>query len=204
MPHHEKNRCPWCDGQPDYKIYHDTEWGVPIYDDDKLFETLLLETFQAGLNWFTVLRKRENFRKAFDNFDAQKIARYDEKKIDVLCSDRGIIRNRLKIKAAINNAQIFLNIQQSKLSFGKFLWSFVDHQPIQNTYQSIDQIPTTTAFSDQMSLPLKRHGFKFVGSTIVYAHMQATGMVNDHLVSCFRYKEVKKLGQISQEFRSGN
>ena len=204
MPHHEKNRCPWCDGQPDYKIYHDTEWGVPIYDDDKLFETFLLETFQAGLNWFTVLRKRENFRKAFDNFDAQKIARYDEKKIDVLCSDRGIIRNRLKIKAAINNAQMFLNIQQSKLSFGKFLWSFVDHQPIQNTYQTIGHVPSTTALSDQMSLSLKKHGFKFVGSTIVYAHMQATGMVNDHLVSCFRYEEVKKLGQISQEFRSGN
>ncbi len=204
MPHHEKNRCPWCDGQPDYKIYHDTEWGVPIYDDDKLFETFLLETFQAGLNWFTVLRKRENFRKAFVNFDAQKIAPYDEKRIKTLCSVREIIRNRLKIKAAINNAQIFLNIQQSKLSFGKFLWSFVDHQPIQNTYQSIDQVPTTTALSEQMSLSLKKHGFKFVGSTIVYAHMQATGMVNDHMVSCFRYKEVKKLGQISQEFRSGN
>ena len=200
----KKNRCPWCEAQPDYKIYHDTEWGVPIYDDEKLFETLLLETFQAGLNWLTVLRKRENFRKAFDNFDAQKIARYDEKKIDVLCSDRGIIRNRLKIKAAINNAQMFLNIQQSKLSFGKFLWSFVDHQPIQNTYQSIGQLPTTTALSNRMSLSLKKHGFKFVGSTIVYAHMQATGMVNDHLVSCFRYEEVKKLGQISQEFRSGN
>jgi len=200
----KKNRCPWCEAQPDYKIYHDTEWGVPIYDDEKLFETLLLETFQAGLNWLTVLRKRENFRKAFDNFDAQKIARYDEKKIDVLCSDRGIIRNRLKIKAAINNAQMFLNIQQSKLSFGKFLWSFVDHQPIQNTYQTIGHVPSTTALSDQMSLSLKKHGFKFVGSTIVYAHMQATGMVNDHLVSCFRYEEVKKLGQISQEFRSGN
>ena len=204
MPDHEKNRCPWCEAQPDYKIYHDTEWGVPIYDDEKLFETLLLETFQAGLNWLAVLRKRDNFRKAFDNYDAKKIARYDEKKIEALCSDRGIIRNRLKIKAAINNAQMFLNIQQSKLSFGKFLWSFVDHQPIQNTYQSIDHVPSTTALSDQMSLSLKKHGFKFVGSTIVYAHMQATGMVNDHLVSCFRYEEVMELGQISQEFRSGN
>ena len=200
----KKNRCPWCEAQPDYKIYHDAEWGVPIYDAEKLFETLLLETFQAGLNWLTVLRKRENFRKAFGNFDAQKIARYDEKKIEALCSDRGIIRNRLKIKAAINNAQMFLNLQQSKLSFSEFLWSFVDHQPIQNTYQTIDQVPSTTALSDQMSLSLKKHGFKFVGSTIVYAHMQATGMVNDHLVSCFRYEEVKKLGQISQEFRSGN
>lgn len=190
----KKNRCPWCEAQPDYKIYHDTEWGVPIYDDEKLFETLLLETFQAGLNWLTVLRKRENFRKAFDNFDAQKIARYDEKKIGALCSDRGIIRNRLKIKAAINNAQMFLNLQQSKLSFSEFLWSFVDHQPIQNAYQRIDQIPSTTALSDQMSLSLKKHGFKFVGSTIVYAHMQATGMVNDHLVSCFRYEEINKLG----------
>ena len=166
----KKNRCPWCEAQPDYKIYHDTEWGVPIYDDEKLFETLLLETFQAGLNWLTVLRKRENFRKAFDNFDAQKIARYDEKKIDALCSDRGIIRNRLKIKAAINNVQMFLNLQQSKLSFSEFLWSFVDHQPIQNTYQTIDQVPSTTALSDQMSLSLKKHGFKFVGSTIVYAN----------------------------------
>ena len=190
----KKNRCPWCEAQPDYKIYHDTEWGVPIYDDEKLFETLLLETFQAGLNWLTVLRKRENFRKAFDNFDAQKIARYDEKKIEALCSDRGIIRNRLKIKAAINNAQMFLNLQQSKLSFSEFLWSFVDHQPIQSTYQTIDQVPSTTALSDQMSLSLKKHGFKFVGSKIVYAHMQATGMVNDHLVSCFRYEEINKLG----------
>ncbi len=190
----KKNRCPWCEAQPDYKIYHDTEWGVPIYDDEKLFETLLLETFQAGLNWLTVLRKRENFRKAFDNFDAQKIARYDEKKIDALCSDRGIIRNRLKIKATINNAQMFLNLQQSNLSFSEFLWSFVDHQPIQNTYQTIDQVPSTTAVSDQMSLSLKKHGFEFVGSTIVYAHMQATGMVNDHLVSCFRYEEINKLG----------
>ena len=194
MPHHEKNHCRWCDGQPDFKIYQDTEWGVPIYGDDKLFETLLLETFQAGLNWLTVLRKRENFRKAFDNFDAQKIARYDEKKIDALCSDRGIIRNRLKIKATINNAQMFLNLQQSNLSFSEFLWSFVDHQPIQNTYQTIDQVPSTTAVSDQMSLSLKKHGFEFVGSTIVYAHMQATGMVNDHLVSCFRYEEINKLG----------
>lgn len=190
----KKNCCPWCEAQPDYKIYHDTEWGVPIYDDEKLFETLLLETFQAGLNWLTVLRKRENFRKAFDNFDAQKIARYDEKKIDALCSDRRIIRNRLKIKATINNAQMFLNLQQSKLSFSEFLWSFVDHQPIQNTYQTIDQVPSTTALSDQMSLSLKKHGFEFVGSTIVYAHMQATGMVNDHLVSCFRYEEINKLG----------
>ena len=170
MPHHKKNRCPWCDGQPDYKIYHDTEWGVPIYGDDKLFETLLLETFQAGLNWFTVLRKRENFRKAFDNFDAQKIARYDEKRIKTLCSDRGIIRNRLKIKAAINNAQIFLNIQQSKLSFGIFLWSFVDHQPIQNTYQSIDQLPTTTELSEQMSLSLKNMDLRLL-ETRLYMHI---------------------------------
>ena len=190
----KKNHCPWCEAQPDYKIYHDTEWGVPIYDDEQLFDPLLLETFQAGLNWLTVLRKRENFRKAFDNFDAQKIARYDEKKIDALCSDRGIIRNRLKIKATINNAQMFLNLQQSNLSFSEFLWSFVDHQPIQNTYQTIDQVPSTTALSDQMSLSLKKHGFEFVGSTIVYAHMQATGMVNDHLVSCFRYEEINKLG----------
>ena len=197
-----KNRCTWCDTHLDYKHYHDTEWGVPIFDDIKLFETLLLETFQAGLSWLTVLRKRENFRVAFDNFDVYKIAGYKPEKIDALCQDQGIIRNRLKIKAAINNAQAVLKIQQSYRSFARYMWSFVDHKPIQNSYRSLDEVPTKTALSDHISLSLKNHGFKFVGSTIVYAHLQATGMVNDHLVSCFRYEEVKNLAQKGQKFGS--
>ena len=200
----KKNRCPWCEAQTDYKHYHDTEWGVPIYEDQKLFEAFVLETFQAGLRWLTILRKRENFRKAFDRFDPYQVARYDKQKIDDLCTNQGIIRNRLKIKAAINNAQRFLDLQESQLGFSQWLWSFVDHQPIQNTYRSIDQVPATTALSDWMSIALKKKGFKFVGSKIVYSHMQAIGMVNDHLVSCYRYEEVKKLGQIGQKFRSGN
>ena len=197
-----KNRCPWCETQPDYQHYHDTEWGVPVYSDNKLFETLLLETFQAGLSWLTILRKRENFRVAFDNFDVHKIAGYKTEKIEVLCRDSGIVRNRLKINAAVNNAQAFLNIQQSYRSFAQYIWSFVDHKPIQNSYRSLDEVPAKTALSDRISLSLKKHGFKFVGSTIVYAHMQATGMVNDHLVNCFRHKEVKTLGQESQELGS--
>lgn len=197
-----KIRCPWCGSHSDYQHYHDTEWGVPVFNDAKLFETLLLETFQAGLSWLTILRKRENFRVAFDNFDLHKIAGYNAKKIDALCRDSGIVRNRLKINAAVNNANAFLNIQQSYRSFAQYIWSFVDHKPIQNNYRSLDQVPSTTVLSDQISLSLKKHGFKFVGSTIVYAHMQATGMVNDHLVNCFRFEEVKKLGQESQELGS--
>ena len=197
-----KIRCPWCGSHSDYQHYHDTEWGVPVFNDAKLFETLLLETFQAGLSWFTILRKRENFRVAFDNFDLHKIAGYKAKKIDALFRDSGIVRNRLKINAAVNNANAFLNIQQSYRSFAQYIWSFVDHKPIQNNYRSLDQVPSTTVLSDQINLSLKKHGFKFVGSTIVYAHMQATGMVNDHLVNCFRFEEVKKLGQESQELGS--
>ena len=197
-----KIRCPWCGSHSDYQHYHDTEWGVPVFNDAKLFETLFLETFQAGLSWLTILRKRENFRVAFDNFDLHKIAGYKAKKIDALCRDSGIVRNRLKINAAVNNANAFLNIQQSYRSFAQYIWSFVDHKPIQNNYRSLDQVPSTTVLSDQISLSLKKHGFKFVGSTIVYAHMQATGMVNDHLVNCFRFEEVKKLGQESQELGS--
>jgi DNA-3-methyladenine glycosylase I len=197
-----KNRCAWCVTHLDYQHYHDTEWGVPIYDDIKLFETLLMETFQAGLSWLTVLRKQENFRVAFDNFDVHKITRYEAEKIDALCQNQGIIRNRLKIKAAINNAQAFLKIQQSYRSFAQYMWSFVDHKPIQNSYQSLDEVPSKTALSDHISLSLKKHGFKFVGSTIVYAHLQVTGMVNDHLVSSFSYEEVKNLEQKGQEFGS--
>ena len=169
-----KNRCPWCETHLDYQLYHDNEWGVPVYDDIKLFETLLLETFQAGLSWLTVLRKRENFSVVFDNFDVHEISGYKAEKIDALCQDQGIIRNRLKIKAAINNAQAFLKIQQSYHSFAQYMWSFVDHKPIQNSYRSLDEVPAKTALSDHISLSLKNHGFKFVGSTIVYSLLQAT------------------------------
>jgi DNA-3-methyladenine glycosylase I len=192
-----KNRCPWCETHIDYQNYHDIEWGVPVYNDVKLFEILILETFQAGLSWLTVLRKRENFRIAFDNFDAHKIAGYKAEKIDILSQDQGIIRNPLKIKATIHNAKSFLKIQQSYNSFAQYIWSFVNHKPIQNSHQFFDEVPAKTILSDHISLSLKNYGFKFVGSKIVYAYLQAIGMVNDHLVSCFRYEEVKSLGQKS-------
>ena len=185
-----KNRCAWCGTDPLYVDYHDTEWGVPIYDDDKLFEFLILETFQAGLSWITVLRKRENFRKAFDHFDYKKIAQYDENKYDVLLQNEGIIRNKLKIKATITNAIAFMEVQKEFGSFSKYIWQFIDGKPIKNKYNNLSELPANTILSDTISADLKKRGFKFVGSTVVYAHMQATGMVNDHLTSCFRYDEV--------------
>lgn len=185
-----KNRCAWCGNDPLYVEYHDTEWGVPIFDDDKLFEFLILETFQAGLSWITVLRKRENFRRAFDHFDYKKIARYDEKKFDSLLQDEGIIRNKLKIKATITNARAFMEVQKEFGSFSKYIWQFIDGKPIKNKYNKMSELPANTILSDTISADLKKRGFKFVGSTVVYAHMQATGMVNDHLTSCFRYNKV--------------
>lgn len=185
-----KNRCAWCGNDPLYVEYHDTEWGVPIFNDDKLFEFLILETFQAGLSWITVLRKRENFRKAFDHFDYKKIAQYDEKKFDSLLQNEGIIRNKLKIKATITNAMAFLEVQKEFGSFSKYIWQFIDGKPIKNKYNNMAELPANTVLSDTISADLKKRGFKFVGSTVVYAHMQATGMVNDHLTSCFRYNEV--------------
>jgi len=185
-----KNRCDWCGNDPLYVEYHDTEWGVPVYDDDKLFEFLILETFQAGLSWITVLRKRENFRKAFDNFDYKKIARYSEKKYDELLQDAGIIRNKLKIKATITNAQNFMKIQQEFGSFSDYIWGFTNGKPIKNSFRNLSEAPATTELSDELSKDLKKRGFKFIGSTVVYAHMQATGMVNDHMTDCFRYDEV--------------
>lgn len=182
-------RC-WGTGTQIYEEYHDTEWGVPLHDDGKLFEFLILEGMQAGLSWITILRKRENFRAVFDNFDAQKIARYDKKKIKKLLSDPGIIRNRLKVAAAITNAQAFLKTQEEFGSFDKYIWQFVDGKPIKNKWKTIKQLPARTKESDRMSEDLKERGFKFAGSTICYAHMQATGMVNDHLVRCFRYDKV--------------
>ena len=181
------NRCDWANTSTIYQKYHDEEWGTPVYDDAKLFEFLILETFQAGLSWITILRKRENFRRAFDHFDYQKIAKYDSKKESELLQNSGIIRNRLKIKAAINNAQAFLKIQEEFGSFSKYLWAFIDGKPIQNKFMTIQEVPATTPLSDLISKNLKVHGFKFVGSTVVYAHLQACGMVNDHLTTCFKY-----------------
>ncbi|MBL8492217.1 MAG: DNA-3-methyladenine glycosylase I, partial [Rhodocyclaceae bacterium] len=179
-------RCPWCGDDPLYVAYHDQEWGVPVHDDDKLFEFLVLEGAQAGLSWITVLRKRENYRRAFHGFDADRIARYGEKDIARLMADPGIVRNRLKIAGTVANAKAYLAIREEFGTFADWLWRFVDGQPIVNRWRSLGQVPATSPESDAMSRELKRRGFKFVGSTICYAHMQATGMVNDHLVSCFR------------------
>jgi len=186
----EKTRCAWCGTDPLYIAYHDTEWGVPVKDDKLLFEFLILETFQAGLSWITILRKRENFRKAFDNFDYKKIALYDEEKISELLSDAGIIRNKLKIRATITNALAFQQIQKEFGSFSNYIWSFVNNNPIKNSWKSLNELPAKTDLSDKISKDLKKRGFKFVGSTVIYAHMQATGMVNDHIVDCFRYNKV--------------
>ena len=182
-----KKRCFWVNGDQLYIDYHDNEWGKPVYDDETLFEFLLLESFQAGLSWITILKKRENFRKAFDDFNYKKIANYNEKKFDELIVNEGIIRNKLKIRAAITNAQLFQEIQKEFGSFSKYIWSFVDGKPIVNKFQTREEVPATTEISDTISKALKKRGFKFVGSTIIYAFMQATGMVNDHTTDCFCY-----------------
>ena len=188
----QKIRCSWCQGSSLYKTYHDTEWGVPLYDDQKLFEFLILETFQAGLSWITVLKKRENFRAAYDGFDFTKIAEYNDSKLESLMNDSGIIRNRLKIEATVKNAQAFIKIRALKDSFSNYICSVVDGKPIQNAFAHLNEIPTTTPLAETISKDLKQHGFKFIGPTVVYAHMQATGMVNDHITGCFRYQEVQK------------
>jgi DNA-3-methyladenine glycosylase I len=185
-----KTRCSWPGTDPLYVEYHDTEWGVPVYDDAKLFEFLILETFQAGLSWLTVLRKRENFRKAFDGFDYKKIAKYDEVKFDELIQNAEIIRNKLKIKATISNAIAFIEVQNKFGSFSDYIWGFTNGKPIKNNWISLSEIPAVTELSETISKDLKKRGFKFVGSTVIYAHMQATGMVNDHLKECFRYHQV--------------
>ena len=186
----KKHRCGWCVGDSLYEAYHDEEWGVPVYDDDTLFEFLILETFQAGLSWITILRKRENFRKAFDNFDYKKVANYTQKKIDSLLEDAGIIRNKLKIHATVSNAKAFIQVQEEFGSFSNYIWKFTNGKPIKNTLENYKHAPATTELSDSISKDLKKRGFKFVGSTVIYAHMQATGMVNDHEVGCYRYHEV--------------
>ncbi len=186
----EKHRCGWCIGDPLYEAYHDLEWGVPVKDDATLFEFLVLETFQAGLSWITILRKRENFREAFDHFDYQKIARYGAKKIAELLENPGIVRNRLKVHGTVTNANLFMEIQEEFGSFSNYIWAYVDGKPIKNAWKDYRDAPATTPLSDTISKDLKKRGFKFVGSTIVYAFMQAVGIVNDHEVNCFRYNEV--------------
>ena len=182
-----QNRCFWVSEDPLYIEYHDNEWGKPVYDDARLFEFLVLESFQAGLSWITILRKRENFRVAFDNFDYNKIANYQQDKFDELLQNSGIIRNKLKIKSAISSAKLFIEIQKEFGSFSKFIWNYVDGKPIINSFTTREDVPATTQLSDEISKDLKKRGFKFVGSTIVYAFMQATGMVNDHTTNCFCY-----------------
>lgn len=185
-----KKRCEWCGDDPLYVAYHDDEWGVPVHDDRHLFEMLILEGAQAGLSWSTILKKRENYRKAFDRFDAKKIAKYDKAKVAKLLADPGIVRNRLKIAATIQNARAFLEVQKEFGSFDRYIWQFVDGKPQKNKWKNLKEIPPKTAESDAMSKDLKKRGFSFVGSTICYAFMQAVGMVNDHVVTCFRYREI--------------
>ena len=180
-----KLRCAWCEKDDLYRDYHDNEWGKPVYEDDKLFEFLILETFQAGLSWYTILKKRENFRKAFDNFDYKKVAQYNEEKVQELLQDAGIIRNKLKVRGTISNAIAFMEVQKEFGSFSKYIWNFTDEKPIENNRKSLREVPSTPPLSDAISKDLKKRGFKFVGSTVVYAHMQATGMVNDHVVDCW-------------------
>lgn len=187
------HRCAWCGNDPLYMKYHDEEWGVPVHDDRKFFEMLNLEGAQAGLSWITILRKRENYKKAFDNFDPGKVVHYDSKKVKQLLSYEGIVRNKLKIASVISNAEAFLKIRKEFGSFDSYLWQFVNNKPIQNKRKSIKDIPPTTPESDTMSKDLKKRGFRFVGSTICYAFMQACGLVNDHEVKCFRFKEVQRI-----------
>ena len=184
-------RCPWVDPtKTDYVDYHDREWGVPVYDDGRLFEFLILEGAQAGLSWYTVLRKREHYRRAFEHFDPEKVARYDEHRVEVLMRNPGIIRNRRKILAAVNNAQRFLEVREAFGSFAAYMWQFVGGKPIVHKLKTMSDYPATSAESDAMSKDLRRRGFQFVGPTICYAHMQATGMVNDHSLDCFRRQEI--------------
>ncbi len=182
-------RCEWGANDPLYIDYHDNEWGIPVYGDDKLFEFLVLETFQAGLSWITILRKRENFRKAFDGFNYKKISKYNEDKVQELLNNAGIIRNQAKIRATLSNAQSFIEVQKEFESFSKYMWGFVGGKPLVNHFSELSELPAKTELSDKISKDMKKRGFKFVGSTVIYAHMQATGMVNDHLTYCFRHPD---------------
>ncbi len=184
-------RCGWCVGKPLYEQYHDEEWGMPIRDDRKQFEFLILESAQAGLSWYTILQRREGYRKAFANFDYKKVAKFDEQKIESLLQDAGIIRNKAKIVAAVNNAKRFMEVQKEFGSFSNYIWSFVGNKPIVNKWKTLKECPATTPESDALAKDMKKRGFQFLGSTTLYAHMQATGLVNDHLVDCHRYKKCK-------------
>ena len=184
------NRCPWCGNDELYIKYHDEEWGVPVHDDKKHFEFLVLESAQAGLSWLTVLRKRENYRKAYDDFDAEKVSEYGKDKVEELMQNTGIIRNRRKIEASINNAKKFLEIQKEFGSFDNYIWSFVDNKAVKNRWNEITEVPATSELSDKVSRDLKSRGFKFLGSTIIYAHLQATGLIDDHLVGCFKNSRI--------------
>lgn len=189
-----KNRCDWCeDTFEEYVRYHDEEWGVPVHDDKTQFEFLILEGAQAGLSWSTILKKREGYRKAFANFEIEKVARFDEEKIQQLLQNPEIVRNKLKVRSAVNNAQKIIRVQEEFGSFDNYIWSFVDGEPIHNHWKTMDEVPANTEISDRLAKDLKARGFKFVGSTIIYAHMQAVGMVNDHLTSCFRYSEIENM-----------
>lgn len=187
-------RCKWAGSDPLYQRYHDKEWGVPVHSDRKLFEFIILEGAQAGLSWITVLKKRKAYREAFDKFDYNRIAKYNERKVKQLLNNPGIIRNQLKVRSAIKNAKAFIEIRKEFGTFNKYIWQFVDNKPVQYRWKSMKELPATSALSDEISKDLKNRGFNFVGSTIIYAYMQATGMVNDHTTDCFRYKEVKALG----------
>jgi DNA-3-methyladenine glycosylase I len=186
-----KTRCAWLGNDELMMRYHDDEWGVPLHDDQKLFEFLILEGMQAGLSWRTILHKRENFRGAFHNFNPARVAHYGDRDVDRLLADAGIIRNRAKINSAINNAQRFLEISREFGTFDRYIWEFVSGKPVRNRFRSLSDLPARTPLSDKISADMKKRGFKFVGSTIIYAHMQATGMVNDHIVTCFRHKEIR-------------
>ena len=183
-------RCEWCTGSELYMSYHDSEWGVPVYDDRKHFEFLVLESAQAGLSWITILKKRENYRKAYDGFDPGKVARYDENKKAKLLADKGIVRNRLKIEASIVNAQKFLEIQKEFGGFSSYIWAFTDGKPVAGKWKNVEELPAKTELSDRISTDMKKRGFRFLGSIIMYSHLQATGIINDHILDCFRYKEI--------------
>lgn len=189
-----KNRCDWCeDTFEEYVRYHDEEWGVPVHDDKTQFEFLILEGAQAGLSWSTILKKREGYRKAFANFEIEKVARFDEEKIQQLLQNPEIVRNKLKVRSAVNNAKKIIQVQEEFGSFDNYIWSFVDGEPITSHWKTMDEVPANTEISDRLAKDLKARGFKFVGSTIIYAHMQAVGMVNDHLTTCFRYSEIENM-----------
>lgn len=198
-----RRRCPWCESTPLYRAYHDREWGVPVHSDRRWFEMLVLDGAQAGLSWRTILEKRAGYRRAFDRFDPRKVARYDARKMRSLLLDPGIVRNRLKVASAVTNARAFLEVQREFGSFDRFIWDFTGGRPLQNRRRTLRQVPARTPLSDAVSAELRRRGFKFVGSTIVYALMQAAGMVNDHLVTCFRHREVQALAQASGAKRGG-